>query len=126
VLVIEERLKAVMKIPVFHDDQHGTPSSPRRAENALEVAARHRRRQDRHLRRRRRPMACLRLYIRWDCAKRVILTDSKGVIYKGRTIDMTRTKRSLAAENDAANSHRGARRRGRVVGLPLAHRQGRT
>ena len=45
---IEERLKAVMKIPVFHDDQHGTA--------IISAAGRqeHRRREDRHFRRRRR------------------------------------------------------------------------
>src|SRR5947208_11966712 len=36
---IEERLKAVMKIPVFHDDQHGTAIiSAAALKNALEVA----------------------------------------------------------------------------------------
>jgi malate dehydrogenase (oxaloacetate-decarboxylating)(NADP+) len=98
---IEERLKAEMKIPVFHDDQHGTAIiSAAALKNALEVAgkdigdvkivisgagaA---------------AMACLRLYIKMGLRKEnVILTDSKGVIYKGRTADMTPYKEEFAAE----------------------------
>src|ERR1043165_6626265 len=89
---IEERLKAEMKIPVFHDDQHGTAIiSAAALLHALEVAhkdignvkvvisgagaA---------------AMACLRLYIKLGLNKEnVILTDSKGVIFKGRTVAMT-------------------------------------
>jgi len=89
---IEERLKAVMKIPVFHDDQHGTAIiSAAALKNALEVA-------DKKFEDVKvvisgagaAAMACLRLYIRMGLRKEnVILVDRKGVIYKGRTIDMT-------------------------------------
>ena len=98
---IEERLKAVMKIPVFHDDQHGTAIiSAAALKNALEVAGK-------------KfgdvkivisgagaaAMACLRLYIKMGLRKEnVILADSKGVIYKGRTVDMTPYKEEFAAE----------------------------
>jgi malate dehydrogenase (oxaloacetate-decarboxylating)(NADP+) len=80
---IEQRLKAVMNIPVFHDDQHGTAIiSAAALNNALEVAGK-------------KigevkivisgagaaAMACLRLYILMGLRKEnVILTDSKGVI----------------------------------------------
>ncbi|HEX7677891.1 MAG TPA: NADP-dependent malic enzyme [Thermoanaerobaculia bacterium] len=98
---IEERLKAVMKIPVFHDDQHGTAIiSAAALKNALEVAGK-------KIDEVRivisgagaAAMACLRLYIKMGLRKEnVILTDSKGVIFKGRTIDMTPYKEEFAAE----------------------------
>ena len=98
---IEERLKAVMKIPVFHDDQHGTAIiSAAALKNALEVAGK-------NIGDVRvvisgagaAAMACLRLYIRMGLRKEnVILADSKGVIYKGRTVDMTPYKEEFAAE----------------------------
>jgi malate dehydrogenase (oxaloacetate-decarboxylating)(NADP+) len=98
---IEERLKAVMKIPVFHDDQHGTAIiSAAALKNALEVAGK-------NIGDVRivisgagaAAMACLRLYIKMGLNKKnVILTDSKGVIYQGRTIDMTPYKEEFAAD----------------------------
>jgi len=98
---IEERLKAVMKIPVFHDDQHGTAIiSAAALKNALEVAGK-------KIGEVRivisgagaAAMACLRLYIKMGLRKEnVMLADSKGVIYKGRTIDMTPYKEEFAAE----------------------------
>src|SRR5436309_394806 len=101
---IEERLKKIMKIPVFHDDQHGTAIiSAAALMNALEVAhkdianvkvviagagaA---------------AMGCLRLYMKLGLKKEnVILSDSHGVIYKGRTVAMTPYKEEFAAETDA-------------------------
>ena len=101
---IEERLKKEMNIPVFHDDQHGTAIiSAAALNNALEVAGK-------------KidevkivisgagaaAMACLRLYLLMGLSKKnVILTDSKGVIYKGRTVDMTPYKEEFAADTDA-------------------------
>src|SRR5215212_267736 len=100
---IEDRLKKEMKIPVFHDDQHGTAIiSAAALENALEVAGK-------------KidevkivisgagaaAMACLRLYIKMGLRKEnVLLTDSKGVIYKGRTKDMTPYKEEFAVDTD--------------------------
>jgi malate dehydrogenase (oxaloacetate-decarboxylating)(NADP+) len=98
---IEERLKAEMKIPVFHDDQHGTAIiSAAALKNALEVAGKNI--EDVHIvisGAGAAAMACLRLYIKMGLRKEnVILTDSKGVIYKGRTADMTPYKEEFAAE----------------------------
>jgi malate dehydrogenase (oxaloacetate-decarboxylating)(NADP+) len=100
---IENRLKKEMKIPVFHDDQHGTAIiSAAALENALEVAGK-------NIDEVRivisgagaAAMACLRLYIKMGLRKEnVLLTDSKGVIYKGRTADMTSYKEEFAAETD--------------------------
>src|SRR6266702_3299107 len=89
---IEERLKAVMKIPVFHDDQHGTAIiSAAALMNALEVA-------HKDIGKVKvviagagaAAMACLRLYIKLGLRKEnVVLCDSKGAIYKGRKASMT-------------------------------------
>src|SRR5205814_6761587 len=47
-------------------------------------------------------MACLRLYIKMGLRKEnVILTDSHGVIFKGRTVDMTPYKEEFAADTKA-------------------------
>jgi malate dehydrogenase (oxaloacetate-decarboxylating)(NADP+) len=111
---IEERLKKEMNIPVFHDDQHGTAIiSAAALENALEVAGK-------NIEEVKivisgagaAAMACLRLYLKMGLRKEnVLLTDSKGVIYKGRTADMTPYKEEFAAETDRrtlADALRGA------------------
>src|SRR5260370_4713602 len=44
-------------------------------------------------------MACLRLYIKMGlCKGNVTLTDSKGVVYKGRNVDMTPYKEEFAVD----------------------------
>jgi malate dehydrogenase (oxaloacetate-decarboxylating)(NADP+) len=101
---IEERLKAEMNIPVFHDDQHGTAIiSAAALINALEVAGK-------KIGQVRivisgagaAAMACLRLYIKLGLSKEnVILTDRHGVIYKGRKDDMTSYKEEFAAGTPA-------------------------
>jgi len=101
---IEEKLKEIMNIPVFHDDQHGTAIiSAAGMVNALEIigkdvskakivvngagAA---------------GIACANLAITMGIDKNnVILCDTKGVIYKGRTEGMNEYKERLAAETDA-------------------------
>ena len=100
---IEERLKAEMKIPVFHDDQHGTAIiSAAALVNALEVAGK--KIEDVTVvisGAGAAAMACLRLYIRLGLRKEnVLLVDRHGVIYKGRTSDMTDYKVEFAAETD--------------------------
>ena len=101
---IEERLKKEMKIPVFHDDQHGTAIiSAAALINALEVA-------NKKIEKVKlvisgagaAAMACLRLYIKLGLKKEnVILADRHGVIYKGRTEDMTPYKEEFAADTKA-------------------------
>ena len=98
---IEERLKKEMKIPVFHDDQHGTAIiSAAALVNALEVA-------NKKIEKVKMvisgagaaAMACLRLYIKLGLRKEnVILTDRKGVIYKGRVEDMTPYKEEFSVD----------------------------
>ncbi|HMC22232.1 MAG TPA: phosphate acetyltransferase [Thermoanaerobaculia bacterium] len=111
---IEERLKRDMKIPVFHDDQHGTAIiSAAALNNALEVAGK-------KIDKVKvvisgagaAAMGCLRLYELMGLRREnVILADSHGVIYKGRKMDMTPNKEKYAADTKArtlAEAMRGA------------------
>src|SRR5438128_3472772 len=101
---IEDRLKREMKIPVFHDDQHGTAIiSAAALMNALEVAGK-------KIEKVRlvisgagaAAMGCLRLYIKLGMRKEnVVLADSHGVIYKGRTVDMTPMKEQFVSDTKA-------------------------
>ncbi|HYR28985.1 MAG TPA: NADP-dependent malic enzyme [Thermoanaerobaculia bacterium] len=100
---IEERLKAEMNIPVFHDDQHGTAIiSAAALINALEVAKK--KIEDVKMvisGAGAAAMACLRLYIKLGLRKEnVLLVDRHGVIWKGRESDMTGYKEEFAAETD--------------------------
>nr|WP_319491428.1 NADP-dependent malic enzyme [uncultured Desulfobacter sp.] len=100
---IEEALQKTMNIPVFHDDQHGTAIiAAAGMVNALELvgkkieeikvvfngagAA---------------GIACANLLVSMGVNKKnLILCDSKGVIYKGRTEGMNPYKERLAAQTD--------------------------
>jgi malate dehydrogenase (oxaloacetate-decarboxylating)(NADP+) len=100
---IENRLKAEMNIPVFHDDQHGTAIiSAAALLNALEVA----KKKIGDVRvvisgAGAAAMACLRLYIKLGLRKEnVLLVDRHGVIYRGRKEDMTGYKEEFAADTD--------------------------
>ncbi len=101
---IEEKLKEIMDIPVFHDDQHGTAIiSAAGMLNALEIAGK-------DVTKAKivvngagaAGIACANLAITMGIDKNnVILCDTKGVIYKGRTNGMNEYKERLAAETDA-------------------------
>lgn len=101
---IEEELKKTMNIPVFHDDQHGTAIiSGAALLNALEVAGK-------DIDKVRivfngagaSAYACARHYMRLGVKKEnIIMCDTKGVIYKGRTEHMNEFKEFFAVETDA-------------------------
>ncbi|MBR1777188.1 MAG: hypothetical protein IJ752_01200 [Alphaproteobacteria bacterium] len=98
---IETELKKRLNIPVFHDDQHGTAvvvaagllngleltgkkiEKIRLVVNGAGAAA----------------VACASL-LRELGVKHIIMCDSKGVIYKGRTAGMNPFKESFAVETD--------------------------
>ncbi len=111
---IEEALKKVMNIPVFHDDQHGTAIiSGAALVNALEVvgkkidkvkvvftgagAA---------------GMACARLYEKLGVLhENILFVDTKGVLFKGRTEGMNKYKEYFASDSNArtlADAMKGA------------------
>ena len=101
---IEEELKRTCDIPVFHDDQHGTAIiSGAALLNALEIAGK-------------KigevkvvfsgagaaGIACANFYISLGVRpENLLMVDSKGVIFKGRTAGMNPYKERFAVETDA-------------------------
>ena len=101
---IEEQLKARMKIPVFHDDQHGTAIIVGAAVlNGLDLAGK-------------KiadvkivvsgagaaALACTNLLVELGAQRRNIwITDLEGVVYKGRTALMDRWKEVYAQQTEA-------------------------
>jgi malate dehydrogenase (oxaloacetate-decarboxylating)(NADP+) len=111
---VEEECKRTMKIPVFHDDQHGTAIiSGAGLVNALEIvgkkidqvkvvfsgagAA---------------GIACAKFYVLLGVKREnLILVDTKGVVYKGRTDGMNPYKEFFAIDTKArtlADAMKGA------------------
>jgi malate dehydrogenase (oxaloacetate-decarboxylating)(NADP+) len=100
---IEETLKSMLDIPVFHDDQHGTAIiSGAALMNGLEVVGK--RLEDVHI-----TMAgagaaaisCAELMIRLGARREnIMLVDTHGVVYKGRTVEMNKYKQRLANDTD--------------------------
>jgi malate dehydrogenase (oxaloacetate-decarboxylating)(NADP+) len=96
---IEEKLKEMMNIPVFHDDQHGTAIiSAAALLNALEL-------QNKKIDQVKvvfsgagaAGIACAELYIKLGVKKEnLYLVDSKGLVYKGRKEGMNPYKERLA------------------------------
>ena len=102
--IVERELRKRMKIPVFHDDQHGTAIIVGAAiANGLKVvgkkisevklvvsgagAA---------------ALACLGLLVKMGLPTRnIVVTDIKGVVYKGRTEDMDPDKEQYAIDTRA-------------------------
>mmetsp|Transcript_40585 Transcript_40585/g.53232 ORF Transcript_40585/g.53232 Transcript_40585/m.53232 type:complete len:374 (+) Transcript_40585:53-1174(+) len=100
---IEQKLKEIMPIPVFHDDQHGTAivclaglinatqisnkdmSTIKIVLNGAGAAG----------------IACLRLMITYGVQKEnVLMCDTRGVIYKGRAAGMNAQKEEFANETE--------------------------
>jgi malate dehydrogenase (oxaloacetate-decarboxylating)(NADP+) len=96
---IEEELKKLMGIPVFHDDQHGTAIiSGAALLNAAKL-------QDKALGEMKvffsgagaAAISCAYLYVSLGVKmENIILVDSKGVVYKGRTAGMNKYKEPFA------------------------------
>jgi malate dehydrogenase (oxaloacetate-decarboxylating)(NADP+) len=101
---IEETLRKTMKIPVFHDDQHGTAIiSGAALLNALEVAGK-------DISQVRvvfngagaSGLACAEHYLRLGVRpESLLLCDTKGVLYKGRSDGMNRYKDRFIRDTDA-------------------------
>ncbi len=100
---IEEELKKMLDIPVFHDDQHGTAIiSSAGLANALEVVGK------KHSDIRitisgagASAISCAELAIRWGVKREnIMLVDSKGVVYKGRTEGINKYKERFLVETD--------------------------
>ena len=101
---IETRLRERMNIPVFHDDQHGTAIVAAAALlNALEVVGK--RIEDVKLvcsGAGAAAIACLNIVVGLGVRRENIwITDSKGVVYKGRAQSMDAQKERYAQDTDA-------------------------
>jgi malate dehydrogenase (oxaloacetate-decarboxylating)(NADP+) len=102
--VIEERLKKEMKIPVFHDDQHGTAiisgaallnaclvtqrklADVRIVFNGAGAAA----------------ISCARIFKALGAkAQNIMMCDSQGVVYRGRTKGMNKYKEEFLVDTEA-------------------------
>jgi malate dehydrogenase (oxaloacetate-decarboxylating)(NADP+) len=102
--IIEERLKKEMRIPVFHDDQHGTAIiSGAALLNALELAGK-------DIAKVRvvvsgagaSAIACTKFYLALGVRREnVIMVDTKGVVHRGRTEGMNPWKQEFASETKA-------------------------
>ena len=111
---IEETLKEMLDIPVFHDDQHGTAIiSSAGLANALEIAGK------KHEEVRivisgagASAISCAELAVRWGVKREnIMLCDSKGVVYKGRTEGINKYKERFLVDTDCrtlADALRGA------------------
>jgi len=102
--IVEKNLRARMGIPVFHDDQHGTAIVAGAAmRNGLRIvgkdigeikvvstgggAA---------------GIACLELFVDMGVKREnIVLVDHLGVVFKGRTEDVTEQKAAFAADTEA-------------------------
>lgn len=101
---IEEKLAEIMDIPVFHDDQHGTAIIAAAGMlNALEIVGKNIKDVKMVVNGAGASgVACANLAVTMGIDKdNVIVCDTKGVIYKGRTAGMNEYKERLAAETDA-------------------------
>ncbi len=101
---IEQKLKSMLDIPVFHDDQHGTAIiSSAALINGLEI-------QGKNIEDIRivisgagaSAVACADLAVKLGVRRaNIMMVDSKGVIYKGRTQGMNEYKEAYALETSA-------------------------
>jgi malate dehydrogenase (oxaloacetate-decarboxylating)(NADP+) len=120
---IEEKLKGMLDIPVFHDDQHGTAIiSGAALVNGLEVVGKN--------------IADVKICISGagasaiSCAElmvmlgvtreNILLVDTRGVVYQGRTEGMNKYKARFAADTDARTLEDAVRDADVFYGLSIA------
>jgi malate dehydrogenase (oxaloacetate-decarboxylating)(NADP+) len=121
---IEEELKRTMKIPVFHDDQHGTAIiSGAALLNALHLVGK--RIEDVKIvfsGAGASAISCANHYIRLGARlENILMCDTKGVLYEGRTEGMNQYKAKFARKTEArtlADAMKGA---DVFVGLSVAN-----
>ena len=121
---IEETLKGMLDIPVFHDDQHGTAIiSSAGLANALEIVGK------KHEEIRivisgagASAISCAELAIKWGVKREnIMLCDSRGVVYKGRTEGMNKYKERFLVETDARTLSDAVRGADVFYGLSVAN-----
>jgi malate dehydrogenase (oxaloacetate-decarboxylating)(NADP+) len=121
---IEETLKGMLDIPVFHDDQHGTAIiSSAALANALELLGK------KHEEIKlvisgagASAISCAKLAMRWGVKKEhIMMLDSKGVIYKGRKEGMNKYKEEFVIDTDARTLADAVRGCDVFLGLSIAN-----
>ena len=122
---VERKLRERMKIPVFHDDQHGTAIVVGAAMlNGLKVVGK-------DIKKVKlvtsgagaAALACLDLLVKLGLPRENIwVTDLAGVVYEGRTELMDEDKIAVRAEDLGAHAGRGDRRR-RHLPRPVGRRR---
>lgn len=120
---IEETLKSMLDIPVFHDDQHGTAIiSGAALVNGLEVV-------DKDISQVKitisgagaSAISCAELMVRLGATREnILLVDTRGVVYKGRTEGMNKYKERLAVDTDARSLSDAVRGSDVFYGLSIA------
>ena len=120
---IEETLKEMLDIPVFHDDQHGTAIiSNAGLLNALEIV-------DKRIEEIKlvvngagaSAVSCTNLAIKLGVKpENVLMLDSRGVLYKGRTNGMNKYKEMFTVETDARTLEDAMRGADVFFGLSVA------
>jgi malate dehydrogenase (oxaloacetate-decarboxylating)(NADP+) len=121
---IEEELKQMLDIPVFHDDQHGTAIiSAAALANSLEIIGK------KHSEIRMvisgagaSAISCAELAISWGVKREnIMLCDSKGVVYKGRKEGMNKYKERFLVETEARSLSDALRGADVFYGLSVAN-----
>jgi malate dehydrogenase (oxaloacetate-decarboxylating)(NADP+) len=121
---IEEELKKMLDIPVFHDDQHGTAIiSAAALANALELVGK------KHDEIRivisgagASAISCAELAISWGVKREnIMLCDSRGVLYKGRREGMNKYKERFLVDTDARTLSDALRGADIFYGLSVAN-----
>jgi malate dehydrogenase (oxaloacetate-decarboxylating)(NADP+) len=120
---IEERLKEMLDIPVFHDDQHGTAIiSGAALVNGLEIVGK-------NIADVRicisgagaSAISCAELMVRLGATREnILLVDTRGVVYQGRTDGMNKYKERFAAPTDARSLADAVRDSDVFYGLSIA------
>ncbi len=120
---IEERLKEMLDIPVFHDDQHGTAIiSTAGLINALEIVGKQIAGAQIVINGAgASAIACAEMFILAGAQREnITLVDSKGVIYAGREAGMNQYKARFAKQTDARTLTEAMRGADVFVGLSVA------
>ncbi|SMH55664.1 NADP-dependent malic enzyme [Azospirillum agricola] len=101
--IIEERLRELLDIPVFHDDQHGTAIiAAAGLINACDITGRNIKDVTMVVNGAGAAgIACAELFCTMGVPRgNIILCDTKGVVYRGRTEGMNQWKSSFAVDTD--------------------------
>lgn len=118
--IIEQRLREIMDIPVFHDDQHGTAIiAAAGLINALDVTGRKIKDVKMVVNGAgASAIACVELFKALGVPhEQVVMCDTKGVIYQGRTDGMNQWKSAHAVPTKARTLEEAAKGADILVGL---------